>query len=377
MSRKPVKPLVFMSHSSRDSEALIALKGLLEDRSAGMIEFFLACDGQSLRFGENWVAGVTDALAKANLMFVFLSEHSVDSHWVWFEAGHASGKDIRVVPVGLPGTEISKVGAPITFRQGFNLHSHGALANLARVCNEVCEAKIKDEFSPADFQKVFATADAQAETVFGRWLPAVRSVEIECETVIPREEKIWNPLPSLVETFCKNSSEKIFAKQHDEVSGTLDTVGLLADIRSYGEQQETVTDGQNASRQVTCRRMHFELKADPCLLHIHAATIDEWYQSKRPDGRFHLKVWFDYDVHGIYERHKLTSRLHLTAIQVGDEMLTLDYKGFLFRLENTGQQRYLWFDYAGNLHGIPFREIIAILFQRGVLFERATRPLGL
>src|SRR5688572_10690136 len=137
MPKKSDKPIVFLSHAAKDSGPLRPLKDLLHERAAGSVEFFLSTDGESLPLGQNWVVEISDALAKAKLMFVFLSENSVDSRWVLFEAGNAYGKGIPVVPVCLPGFEMKGVPAPLNLMQGFNLHSHASLSNLTRKINEV------------------------------------------------------------------------------------------------------------------------------------------------------------------------------------------------------------------------------------------------
>src|SRR5204862_472090 len=107
------KPIVFLSHSPKDKEPLLKLKRALEKRAAGSIDFFLTSDGQSLPFGKNWLVGISDALNEARLMFVFLSDNSSSSKWVYFEAGHAYAKKINVVPVCFPGLSIERTGAPL------------------------------------------------------------------------------------------------------------------------------------------------------------------------------------------------------------------------------------------------------------------------
>jgi hypothetical protein len=61
------KPIVFLSHSSRDSQALNRLKVALEEKTHGTIDFFLSSDGESIPFGRNWVAAIQQALDRAHL----------------------------------------------------------------------------------------------------------------------------------------------------------------------------------------------------------------------------------------------------------------------------------------------------------------------
>jgi len=111
------KPIVFLSHSSLDKAALAALKKILDDRAAGSLNFFLSSDGESIRFGRNWVVRISDALSQAKLMFVFLSPQSADSKWIHFEAGCAYAKDIQVVPVCLPGIDLNRITPPLSLLQ--------------------------------------------------------------------------------------------------------------------------------------------------------------------------------------------------------------------------------------------------------------------
>lgn len=127
---KHQKPIVFLSHSSRDKEQLIALKQELDRRFGNSVTFFLSSDGESIPFGANWVSEITDALAEAKLMFLFLSRNSADSKWIHFEAGHSYGNKLRVVPVCLPGLGLDEVTPPLRLLQGFNLHSAAMMGNL-------------------------------------------------------------------------------------------------------------------------------------------------------------------------------------------------------------------------------------------------------
>src|SRR5436309_14965004 len=129
---------------------------MLHGRTKGLIPFFLSSDGQSLPFGENWSVELSDALKQAGLMFVFMSEHSINSRWVLFESGGAFLKGIRVVPVGLPGMEVSKLGTPLSPLHGFNLHSRHGLANVVRIINETYGGQIDERSAAEAFEKMLA-----------------------------------------------------------------------------------------------------------------------------------------------------------------------------------------------------------------------------
>ncbi len=115
------KPTIFFSHSSKDRSSLQVLRDLFDSRTGRSIDVFMSSDGQSIPFGRNWVHEVESGLDRAKLMFVFLTPNSIKSSWLYFEAGHAYSKGIRVVPVGMLGIDLALVPPPLSLIQGFNV----------------------------------------------------------------------------------------------------------------------------------------------------------------------------------------------------------------------------------------------------------------
>jgi hypothetical protein len=199
------KPIVFLSHSSLDKEPLVALKEILDKRAAGFLNFFLSSDGESIEFGRNWVVSVSDALSQAKLMFVFLSPQSADSKWIHFEAGCAYAKKIRVVPVCLPGIDLNRITPPLGLLQGFNLHSHEAIGNIVRICNERFGVKIDESFNPEDFDNITRNIVGRGIGFFGDQTWAVDYISFQTTRPIPSAG--YDPLPILDE-ICKQAGMK-------------------------------------------------------------------------------------------------------------------------------------------------------------------------
>ncbi len=149
------KPIVFFSHSSKDEKILKKLKKAIDDKTGEAIDIFLSSDGQSIPFGTNWVYKLQEALEKTSLMFTFVSPNSLQSNWIYFESGYVSAKDIDVIPVGISGVDLSKIAAPLSLLQGFNLHTKTALGNIISVINKTYDTKFKGEFSSAEFEDIF------------------------------------------------------------------------------------------------------------------------------------------------------------------------------------------------------------------------------
>ena len=95
------KPTIFFSHFSKDKEIVLKIKNKLMKFTSNTIEIFQSSDGESIPFGTNWIHKVEDGLKNSKVMFVFITENSISSGWIYFEAGFAYSKGIHVIPVGL------------------------------------------------------------------------------------------------------------------------------------------------------------------------------------------------------------------------------------------------------------------------------------
>lgn len=130
------KPVIFFSHSSKDKAALAKIKELFVEKTGATVEVFLSSDGQSIPLGRNWVHRVEKGLVEAKFMVVFITPNSLESNWIYFEAGYAHSRDIRVIPVGLLGVDLGALRPPLSLLQGFNIMNHEGLNNLIAVTNE-------------------------------------------------------------------------------------------------------------------------------------------------------------------------------------------------------------------------------------------------
>lgn len=149
------KPTLFFSHSSKDKDMVLAIKNKVMQYTSGTIEIFQSSDGASIPLGTNWVHKVEAGLDDAKVMFVFVTEKSISSGWIYFEAGYAYSKKIRVIPVGV-GVNVGDLKAPLNLLQGFNISSAGSLNNFITIINDVFDYKFQEQFTEADFDEVVA-----------------------------------------------------------------------------------------------------------------------------------------------------------------------------------------------------------------------------
>jgi hypothetical protein len=99
------RPLVFISHDSRDAALAEQFSNLLTDVSAGTLKSFRSSDKKGtsgIEFGAEWYKAIMDQLGNATDVVALLTQHSIDRPWILYEAGVAKGKlDAKVFGVAL------------------------------------------------------------------------------------------------------------------------------------------------------------------------------------------------------------------------------------------------------------------------------------
>ena len=153
------KPTIFFSHSSKDCSILLDLKNRLNDITGGTLDIFMSSDGQSIPFGTNWVNRIEQGLNEAKIMFIFVTQNSLLSNWIYFEAGFAYSKGLEVIPVGI-GVDIALLKPPLSLLQGFNITSADSLNNIITTLNKKFDFSYKTSFSDDDYRLLLAAYSA-------------------------------------------------------------------------------------------------------------------------------------------------------------------------------------------------------------------------
>lgn len=169
------KPTVFFSHSSKDKDMVLAIKNKVMKYTSGTLEIFQSSDGESIPFGTNWIHKVEEGLKEAKVMFVFITEQSISSGWIYFEAGYAYSKDVHVIPVGI-GVSVGALKAPLNLLQGFNITSADSLNNFLTIINREFNYSFPAQFSDDDYNEVIALSSSATEhgTPFDRIIRSAR-----------------------------------------------------------------------------------------------------------------------------------------------------------------------------------------------------------
>lgn len=158
------KPTLFFSHSSKDKDMILAIKNKVMQYTSGTLEIFQSSDGESIPFGTNWIHKVEEGLKEAKVMFVFVTEKSISTGWIYFEAGYAYSKGVHVIPVGI-GVSVGDLKAPLNLLQGFNITSADSLNNFLTIINREFNYCFPAQFTDDDFNEIVSySGDVQATT---------------------------------------------------------------------------------------------------------------------------------------------------------------------------------------------------------------------
>jgi hypothetical protein len=107
------KPLIFVSHDTRDAEIAEAFSRLLSSVSAGVLKSFRSSDKkgtQGIEYGVEWFPEIMSKLDAASDVVCLLTPHSINRPWILYEAGVARGKlgtPVHGVALGIPLSEAS------------------------------------------------------------------------------------------------------------------------------------------------------------------------------------------------------------------------------------------------------------------------------
>jgi len=359
------KPIVFLSHSSKDKQQLVALKTLLDIRAVRSLEFFLSSDGQSIKFGTNWVVRISDALAQAQMMFVFLSPNSIDSKWIHFEAGCAYAKNVEVVPVCLPGTLLTAMQAPLSLLQGFNLHSHDAMGNIVRMCNEKFDLKMPEDFSAAEFQGVFAPSILQTAQFFGEFSWAIEVILLKYTSDELSEAENFDPSDT-IEKLCGTSGVRIITDSQPNQTN-IELPGCHISI----DRTLQVKRGKPPNPNTRFKLGIIECQLTPELYDMNSVLLDQWHTAAGLKKRWNVEIKFKRNVFHDQARYKVTSKLHNSGIHAID-LHKLDFDGLQFELTDspTYGNSSIELKSNGNFSDKRLAKVITKLFEQQVLYLR-------
>lgn len=319
------KQKVFISHGSVDKDYLRTLKVMLDQKTGGTLDLFLSSDGQSIPFGANWVSTIEKALANASVMFVAISPRSADSSWIYFEAGNAYSRGIKVIPIGIMGLKIEKLPPPLSLLQGFNITSHEGLNNMIEVINTEYKYKFAQDFVREDFERLRALELSSTS---------------EATRLADNVDFITVDLPSKVVS-CEREHE-LLKEASTLARATLSRMGLT--FYSVSEWDLLLS-----GIKIWFRRQQGEVKGvhiavDPLSVDFGIPVIRELTQDLYAGptlDRFWFKVYFPKEFRIITDDFKISSRVASVGIYICEEQADLfGFENILFALDSPNPDEY-------------------------------------
>ncbi len=306
------KPIVFISHSSRDERMVRKLKEVLTKKVGNTLDIFVSSDGQSIPLGRNWVHEIEQALKKSKIMFVLLSPNSIRSNWIYFEAGFAYSLNIKVVPIGVLGIDLSKIAPPLSLLQGFNINSVETLNNIISILNKEFDYSLETSFDYKEYAEIFGIQTAKTSGIFKEYISLVDDISSEVVSAIDK------PLEAIIDYFKSNKIE------YQSSEKMIDTYGMSI------EQNEKL----------------FNCKIAPNLIDSTVPLLNEITKIIRGSSFefYPLTIDFIPTVNCILEKHKVTSRIYKTEIKILDNYY-FDYYKIAFRID---RRRY-WGGFSPSL----------------------------
>lgn len=149
---------VFISHVSEDEDRI--RRSLLGDFVEDGIPYFLS--DEDIEPGENWLARIEQATNRSSCGVIVLSENSLDSRWVWYEAGILQGMGKPVYPFLLDDIDAGRIPEFVSRRQ-LTRNSSNLLATLGEEVREFGQITEATHFDPEDLRRVTITATIETD----------------------------------------------------------------------------------------------------------------------------------------------------------------------------------------------------------------------
>ncbi|MDP2683195.1 MAG: toll/interleukin-1 receptor domain-containing protein [Deltaproteobacteria bacterium] len=345
------KETIFFSHSSYDEKLLKKLREFILLKTGNAIEVFMSIDGQSIPLGRNWVHKIEEALNNSKLMIVFISPHSLNSHWIYFEAGFSYCKEVRVVPVGVLGVDLEQIPPPLSLLQGFNIKDARGLNNIIALINEAFSHKHEESFTESEYNEIFTADTTLANSTLQKYATVIHEIQFKISG------------PTNIESTLQEIHKKLIEKGIECQSTKYSTY-------TYG--LSFVQDDKNLA-----------IKLDPNLTGITFPILNDLIKELNNGAVEPLlfSIIFIPSINYCEALHKLTARIYQTGIRLASNG-SLIYDNLEFTLERpmhiiyenrthkfkSGSVR-MQVKYLGeNLSEMKLFELLDILFESNILY---------
>lgn len=396
----------------------MALKRLLDERSGGMIEFFLSSDDNSIAHGTIWPAEVRAALDRMVLMLIFVSSEALKSPWTYFEAGYGLHKLKAARIYCLPGTDKAALPSPFDILQNRNLHSAREISLLIQQINETLTANIDEKMSRDVFERIFKrpslgrvepgpSFEELAKTLTVTVIGPHDSLEIFSQVcrkegfpVSAVEEKRWPPKDEKCSTGLRIAvdypgEEELLSEfeitdemrkarevwvieysngwQPDDEDSYMHNQAKLHTIREIEAQNAGVRkenarlEAKNVKARVAPRECTFTVS--PINVDVPISIIDYWMAEANPDQPLNVEIDLQGEVEIEGQLEAMSAKIHGSDISLREDA-TLLWRGSIIASVDK-RDRKITAKVAEakrtNLRDFQLVELLGTLFELNVL----------
>lgn len=296
------KPTIFISHSSADKDLIFQIKSLVSGRTSGTVDLFQSSDGESIPFGNNWIHQVEENLKKSQIMLVFVSPRSAMSSWIYFEAGFAYSKGIKVIPIGIDGVDIGSLKPPLNLLQGFNISNAEGLNNIIAVLNQEFDCSYRESFSDTDFDRLSAFIFDSNESPT-KVLDVIDHVKLLFPNQMKRNEESVSIIDKPLAQVEKLLADSEFEFRRSDKS-TIHTHGAIISHKE-GDGFET---GVSVVLDPFCLKLNERLINDLANILYSGKTLNKHW----------VNVFFGEDISLLTKDFKVSSKLHIHGFSMSD-----------------------------------------------------------
>lgn len=141
------KPIIFISHSSKDGHMASMLQEIISEAFQGSFGFFNSSDYQAISPGDQWRDAIIRALKKCELVLVVVTKNSIKNRWVSFEVGGGLVNSGKVIPCFGMDTRISDFPSYLDHVQSVDITSSNGVRQLLEKLESYCQANLPHKFS--------------------------------------------------------------------------------------------------------------------------------------------------------------------------------------------------------------------------------------
>jgi len=330
-----MKPYFFFSHSSQDAHRIAPIKNRILESTGNSIEIFVSSDGASIPLGNNWLKEIEDALSNCRLMFVWVTQNSIKSNWIFFESGYAYSRGIKVVPIGFDGIRLEDVPAPLNILQGFNINSAASLNNIIAVINKEFDLSFSNIFDQNFFIQFIDKSSIEVssellqhvEGIICRYYPKVSSEKSKTAELSSEWSSIFeSTLDEMGEQYTKDRENKyyglgyqVFTKKESDKTYPefiIDPLSVNRIRPILAKLNKLLYDG-NSDRNILRVILNppYELPFDHYLISSRLINTEVEFGTSQPNLLFKYKdILFRINIWDEYERGRTIKRKELVLI---------------------------------------------------------------